>query len=315
METKKPIIYQDEQLPEIAASIEQIGYAVVKIDTVDLTQLKQTFISELSYIARDILELWTSDKFPEPVMPGLMGEYGLSQGNAAWQVRTDPTIQKVFAYLQDTDDLVCSMDAVGYSPDNAKVSGSQWLHTDQNPEITGGDFKSLQGIFYAEDSYGDRAGTVVVPGSHKDYLDHNYFQPGHFQIVNHDKYWQDAVKLEIPAGCILIYSSYLVHQGWHGPHRLCFMVSYGKKSDRSEEVRKAKIMMYLGGHRSTHWSQFAQYHGRKWFYDTEWQILPSKLTCERNTLLTHHLTSITTDPKAYRPEFDEFVPADRLKLL
>ena len=149
------------------------------------------------------------------------------------------------------------MDAVGYSSDYEKQTGQKWLHVDQNPYISGGQISSFQGIFYAEDSYGDRAGTVVVPGSHLDKLKHNYKSRGHFQIVDQNAYWRDAVKLEIPAGCLLVYTSWLVHQGWHGPHRLCFMVSYGRKIDRSEDARRAKVMMYLGGHRSTHWSQFA----------------------------------------------------------
>jgi hypothetical protein len=191
----------------------------------------------------------------------------MAQGDSAWMVRTNTGIQDVFRNLLGTDELVCSMDAIGFSTDYEVPTYRKWLHTDQHTELPGGEWTSIQSIFYAEDvpedSEGIYACTVVVPGSHR----YNNDFPGgqsHFcPVSKHSEYYEQAVRLRIKAGQLLVFSSNLVHQGWQGKHRLCYMVSYGKKSDRSEEERGRKVLMYLCGHRSNHWSQYGQLHGLK----------------------------------------------------
>lgn len=327
-----PIIHstRESDIPTITRHMNQYGYAVVRIPSIDTNYLKNLFARDMGHITDEFVpfpDLWNSNicEVPNSGHPGLLGEYGLAQGEAAWHVRTNPEIIGIFKALLDAKDVVCSMDAIGFSQDGAFLgaSNSSWLHVDQNPNVLpGGDLTSIQGIFYAENSTEGgsdtgserRAGTVVVPGSHLDWNKHNYTSKGHFQVVDQKKYVYQAVKLNIPAGCLLLFSSKLVHQGMYGEHRLCFMVSYGDRNDRTEEVRRRKVMMYLGGHRSSHWSQYGIYHGWKWQHGAEWEILIPKIIGS----FEDHIDLVEderTDPHSYEPELDSYIPANRLKLL
>jgi hypothetical protein len=321
-----PQVFDANQSIQIQTSLDDIGYAVIKIHTINTKEIKHLFRSDMEQIYGQSFEpdinIWNMP-YPPSKMPGLIGEYGLSQGNAAWKVRTDPTIQDIFKQLLQTDDIVCSMDAIGYSDDSIRSSKcSKWLHVDQNPHVYGGKFNSIQGIYYAEDTVNKndiRATTVVVPRSHHDIKEHAYKSSSHFHIVDQDKYWPDAVRLNISAGCMLIYTSKLVHQGWHGSHRLCFMVSYGKKCDRTEHARRTKVMMYLGGHRTNHYSQFAVYHGQKWEHGSDWNMLRPTLRSNMNPddrdVAESFIDDYETNATDYEDRFDSFIPNDRLMLL
>ena len=323
----KPVIYESSNIDGIKNSLEPQGFSVISISSVNLDTLKNHYVQDLLEVTGKKLtfpEIWdASVEVPEPEHYGLGGEYGIAQGNAAWYIKTNNEIIDIYQKVLNSENLVCSMDAVGFSQDKevpSELMDHIWLHVDQNPHIFGADFKSYQSIFYAEDSFGNRAGTVVVPGSHKDWNNHYYTnKKSHFQIISDPQYVERAIKLEIPAGCLLMFSSHLVHQGYYGPHRLCFMVSYGLKSDRAEEHRKRKIVLYLSGHRSNHWSQFGMYHGRK-IRENKWNVLQPQLR-ENNHLsnLLEEIQSLKDDPIAdinwYEDWYDEFVPAERLKLL
>lgn len=85
---------------------------------------KPCFLQDLYQIKygheKDIWSLIPDVDYPSPDISGLLGEYGLSHGNAAWCIRTNKEIVQVFSSLQgvESNDLVCSFDAVGYSPDD-----------------------------------------------------------------------------------------------------------------------------------------------------------------------------------------------------
>lgn len=302
-----------------------MGYVAVHIPTIDNSLLKEQYAKDLSSVTgqkRDAQNLFdVSTITPTANYAGLLGEYGLCQGDSVWMVRTDPTILSVFRHVLDSDDLVCSMDAIAFATDVPIESGPTWLHVDQNPNSRGGELNSVQGIYYAEPSITPELGpmrgtTVLVPESHKEWHTHR-FGRSHFQRVDQSKYEDDAVRVELPASTLLLFSSKTVHQGWHGPHRLCFMVSYGRKCDRDEMVRRQKVMFYLGGHRTTHWSQFGQCHGKKWFPgDDGFKMLVPRLTSEAasydsSLLLDDELVSV----EDYQPEYDTYIPADRLVLM
>jgi hypothetical protein len=306
---------------EIKAHLDNEGYAVVRVNSINLEEVKSLFckdIGEITGRAVTFPQLWNqSTEIPNSSHPGLMGEYGLSHGRAPWCVRTNKDIIALYKTLLNANDVVCSMDAIGFSQDEAYLNASHklWFHVDQNPHVEPGcDFNSIQGIFYAEDSYGERAGTVVVPGSHREWKNHKYTNNSHFQIVDQDKYATKAVKLNISAGCLLLFNSKLVHQGMYGPHRLCFMVCYGDKKDRTEKTRQHKVVMYLGGQRSSHWSQFGKYHGWKWQHGEPWNILiPATMTHYEEQI--DMIEDMVTDPGSYEPGMDDAVPQNRLALL
>ena len=327
----QPKVLSSEDTQGIQASMDNNGYCVVNIQSIDVDKLKDLFRKDLSQIVDhpvDTDKMWTmrpAIDFPRTQMTGLLGEYGLSQGDAAWHVRTNLEIQSIFSKLLKATpvDLVCSFEAIGFSTTESRIYNRKVLHVDQNPYIPGGNINSIQAIFYAESSQTSdneadpRATTVVVPGSHKDWLDHNYrLHDGHHQAVDQEKYWSKAFRLVIPAGCLLVFSSKLIHQGWSGPQQLCFMVSYGLKSDRDEDSRIRKIVMYLGGHQSTHWSQFGQYHGVKWRYGEPWKMIVPSLTASADeTWVESLLEDAIASDEWYEFEFDSYIPKDRLTLI
>jgi len=330
-----PVTYDTLKIEKIRDHLDEHGFVVVKISSIDIVHLKDLFAKDLSDITGKYIkfpELWNPCQDPGiPSSPnGMMGSYGLSQGDAAWYVRTNTDIIKTFRQLLNAQQVICSMDSIGFAQNDSYLGAqnTSWLHVDQNPNIMpGADLYSLQGIFYAEDSYGPgpeekraelkRASTVVVPGSHKFWTNHNYTnQKNHYQIVDQDHWGAHAVRLQIKAGCLLIFNSKLVHQGMIGPHRLCFMVSYGDVKDRTEKCKERKVMMYLGGHRSSHWSQFGLYHGYKWRHGEPWNMLVPRLAIDKT--LEDHLDFIEdekTNPDHYESELDQFIPVERLALL
>lgn len=328
MRTIRPEILGHQQYELIKENLHNMGYAAVHIPTIDNKMLKEQYAKDLSSItgqnlnAQNLFDV--STELPTANYAGLLGEYGLCQGDSVWSVRTDPTILSIFTHLLDvphSNDLVCSMDAIAFATDVLIESGPTWLHVDQNPNSRGGHLNSIQGIYYAEPSISPdnrvlRGTTVLVPGSHKEWHTHQ-FGRSHFVRVDQSKYEDDAVRVELPASTLLLFSSKTVHQGWHGPHRLCFMVSYGCKYDRDEMVRRQKVMYYLGGHRTTHWSQYGQCHGKKWFsgdYSLKMlipQVTPQAESFDISLMLDDELVSV----EDYQPEYDTYIPADRLVLM
>ena len=332
----EPIKFNIDQKEDIFCHLQDLGYVVIQ-NMIDSDLIQSLFKEDLREINRELPEditLWNlrpGIDYPSPNMPGLVGEWGLSHGRAAWTVRCNKNIQDVFSYLLNTENLVCSTAAIGFSTDAEPESTLSWLHVDQNPHIytpLGTDTQSLQGIVYAEDTYDiSGATTVIVSASHKSWLSHNFKSSNHFEIVNQEIYTPTAHRLKLKAGDLLIYNSKTVHQGWHGPHRLCFMVSYGRKIDRTEIVRKNKILMYLSGYRSTHWSQLSQHHGYKLYNNTdkEFNILQPEIQIGNIPIMQqNYMTSIAANmyraafpvpPNMYTTLLDYLIPIDRLSLL
>jgi hypothetical protein len=321
-----PDIFKSSDIKNIKEHLDDEGFCVVEIKSIKLDHLRKLFEQDMARITGDegckFPQLWDAKlvPVPKPAYPGLMGEYGLSQGDSAWYVRTNPEIITLYKRLLDAEQVVCSMDAVGFTQDGhfPTTKDQLWLHVDQNPNVPGADLHSIQGIFYAEDCMEHRAGTVIVPGSHKVWNTHKFTSTSHFQIVDQERYMYDARKVDVPAGCLLLWNSKLVHQGFAGIHRLCLMVCYGNKRDRTEQARQGKVVMYLGGHRGNHWSQYAMYHGWKWQHGEPWEMLAPTLRAgvdsDQDDVQTM-LEDEQTDPNCYTTEMDLLIPKDRLDLL
>lgn len=276
----------------------------------DLETLKYLFIKDLQQISPKLDNL-TPDELFNPKMDhdypggrlfGLLGEYGLCHGEAAWEVRTHSKILETYAAILDIpqDRLICSFDSIGYSTQDCETTELRWLHTDQPAEDKQTcNLKSFQGIYYATETNEHTATTVVIPRTHSVVRSRD--------SINQEKDWQKAVRLKIPADTLLIFNSKLIHQGWHGPNRLCFMICYSDKLARTEEARQLKIYMYIYGLRSTHWSQFPRIHGSKHvkgLENNEFQDLVPRLTGK----FLEHVS------KVYHPDIDELIPAERLAL-
>uniref|UniRef100_A0A6C0J7I3 Phytanoyl-CoA dioxygenase n=1 Tax=viral metagenome TaxID=1070528 RepID=A0A6C0J7I3_9ZZZZ len=114
------------------------------------------------------------------------------------------------------------------------------LHVDQTPNEPHNKLHSLQGIYYWSETIKDGATTVVIPGSHRKlWHKDNYQGVGDYSRIGlKSEYLYEPTRLIIPANSLLIFNSKLIHRGVWGPHRMCFMISFYKKKERSAAALK-----------------------------------------------------------------------------
>ena len=306
--------------------LEQNGYTIIPniLSVEERKQLLELFIDDLSEIntelntdniktLSDLFNLKKDVDYPSANFNRLLGEYGLCQGNACWYIRTNKTIQNKFAQALGTKELVCSMDSIGFSSSDCECTRVNWLHVDQfinqGPYLSS--LTSYQGIYYYSDVVNDEyATTMVVPGTHK--------QDRYTSSEGCSKLFNNALKLKVHANSLLIFNSKLVHQGWYGKNRLAFMISYGNINDRTEQVRQRKVMFYINGWRSNHWSQLATRLGFKYNVRLEDFDRSDSEFVDLNPQFTRELTlddmKLLGSP-IYQKKMDELIPPKRLALL
>ena len=73
-------------------------------------------------------------------------------------------------------------------------------------------------------------------------------------------YLQEARRIPVPRGSLLVWSSRTVHQGHAGGRRLAFPVCWEPRERRDEETLRRKIRMVLMGFASAHSAALGQKH-------------------------------------------------------
>lgn len=260
-ELYRPVVFNLDNIKESIKFLDENGFIIFSIPSINNDDLIDTFRKDLKSInknldmEKNIFDYKLNLDYPAGNMNQLLGEYGLCHGDAAWTVKCNNDIQKIFSEILNEKDLVCSFDAIGFSTNDCIETGQNWLHVDQYEGVDEWkNIKSYQGIYYATDTTDLTATTIVVPKTHNKYrLTSNV----------EEKYWKDAKRLLIKKGELVIFNSRTIHQGWYSKDRLCFMVSYAIKKERTEESLNTKIMFYKEGIRTTHWAQFPYSHGPK----------------------------------------------------
>lgn len=281
--------------------LDRHGYCVLEVLTnEECRHARELLLSDFRKIRPSIDPRATLGSLTEVEVPGHQGlllNHGITFAECASYVRTHCKVRKVFADFLDVDDdeLTCSFDALAFSPRN--VSGlpffqREWLHFDKTTGIEGSDLYCLQSTIYLQDAMDEySASIIVVPGSHKRWKDYmqNRNVSQHFVLI-YGEWASEAVKLSIPSGAMVIWTSELAHQGGIGrPHqppsllerflmslglsrppthdvpemqaqRVAVMVSYGRRSDRSPEAERNFLAMAIAGVASTHWSQLGIVH-------------------------------------------------------
>lgn len=237
------------------------GYVVVPniLSDAEYREFEEMFFRDSSEI---IPGFDASDKrtwnYPAGVK-GILRSYGFSHTDAAWYLRKCPSIQREFAKLHGTDDLVVSFDSFIVKTRPCKVE--PWFHRDQDPNP---EQPSYQGIYYHYECAENDPGTLLVPGTH------TYTDPWETRT---DKNWlmvpenlqkefqKRAVKPQIPKNSLLIFNSRTIHASSSGKNvfpdrleRLCFCVSYTPRSWRSEKTLEKKKESYAKGQSSAHWA-------------------------------------------------------------
>ncbi|CAF1465475.1 unnamed protein product [Rotaria magnacalcarata] len=174
-------VYNIEELQGGIEHLNEYGYAVFsnvlnneEVDhSVNLFWNYLENLEEPYHIQRNNSQTW--DK-PWPGAPhiGLVNRYGIGQSEFMWFIRGNPNVKKVFSHIWNSDELCVSFDGAGcfrnwHLNKEWKTSGG-WYHCDQNP------FKkpnrcSIQGLVALTDNNESTGSLVVVPESHKYFLE------------------------------------------------------------------------------------------------------------------------------------------------
>ncbi|CAF1152550.1 unnamed protein product [Adineta ricciae] len=125
------------------------------------------------HIRRDLPETW-DEPWPGSFEIGLLNTLGIGQSEFMWHIRGNPNVKKVFSHIWNSNELCVSFDGAGcfrnwHINPEWKTRGG-WYHCDQNPSSKP-DRCSIQGLVAVTDSDETTGGLVIVPHSHKHFLD------------------------------------------------------------------------------------------------------------------------------------------------
>ena len=206
---------------------------------------------------------------------------GLQHGGYAWAARLHPNVRAAYKMVHGVaseEDLCVGLDNVFFTASSARApvdSDRYWMHMDQNPSLLPSR-PCYQGLLYTWGSEGEDASTTVVwPGSHtavRDAIatDPVVQTPGHF--ITHMKLTEplrsrivqggleQARRVPVPAGSLLLFNSYLSHQGWAAGPRLAACVCWEKKEHRKQDALSRKAWMCTTGMPSAHSAVDAKVH-------------------------------------------------------
>jgi len=223
--------------------LRQYGYCVVedvftKQECIETINSMWKWLENLETgIHRNNSKTWINDNWPPHLHQGMI-HHSIAHEEFIWKNREHPNIIKVFSQIFNTDQLLSSFDGVciGRPPViDTKDMILSWLHTDQNiipsyipiDEVYDSEFYCIQGILNYEDVNDDDASLFIGKETHLTHTDlfvHNGKKPiEHWYVL--DKYDADwlinekhieFVKLNAPAGSILLFDTRNIHQGYPG---------------------------------------------------------------------------------------------------
>ncbi|CAF0947118.1 unnamed protein product [Rotaria sordida] len=141
-------------------------------------------------IQRNDPETWNKH-WPGISNLGLLNDHGIGQSEFMWYIRGKPYVKKVFSHIWNSNELFTSFDGAGCYRDwhlnkEWKTLGA-WYHCDQNP-FRKPDRCSIQGLVSLTDNDESTGGLVIVPDSHKNFIDLQF-------IVDENRLWGDFVAI------------------------------------------------------------------------------------------------------------------------
>jgi hypothetical protein len=205
--------------------------------------------------------------------PLFASDYGLPQGKCPWFVRTHDNVADIFATMFGTKELCVGMDNVFFSNDHQQqvVDGVPvdylWPHADQSVHVQpSGDWQCFQGVLYIWPSSDGSSTTVLWPKSHKsvfpDLMKQREFR-GHFCMLDKNRFLEfaeQAVRMRVPSGAMVLWNSKTLHQGWEGGPRLAVPVCLEPRKRRSEIALASKHEACRKGLPTTHWASLGKMH-------------------------------------------------------
>lgn len=238
-------------------------------------------------VVQKVLNSFPLDNIPIGSM--FFSDWGIAQGRLAWKTRLHRNVQKVFTSIYDDcspSDLCTGTDVIFFEnrdPPKQQLETRLWPHTDQNRFVLpGGDHRIFQSLVYiwgsADPATRDNASTTVVwPKSHKQQYDELMNSRDWSNSRSHycrwpeekwDEFSQNARRVPVPSGAMLVFASNLIHQGWNPVpvssstserqpgcgRRLSIPISMEPKALRSHEALSEKISALVSGNPTTHWA-------------------------------------------------------------
>jgi len=225
-------------------------------------------------------------------MAGFAVDRCLCHGEFAWAVRKHARVHDVFKAMFGDAPLVTSMDVPFFTPsDVGKGPACPWgsAHVDQNLHDSRGDLGTIseyQGVLYAWACRpeNESTATVVWPRSYREgdetcpyatlmedqaskrlgQFGMHYTQlemmAGDGQLDLKKRFLQEARRVPVPAGGLLLWNSKTVHTGAQRGPRLAQPVCLEPLARRSEHERLGKLRMAALGLPSMHWASHAIQH-------------------------------------------------------
>ena len=214
---------------------------------------------------------------------------GIPQGHFAWGCRTNPNIRKVFASIHSLpeNELCVGMDTAFYTNPalpEAQESNKLWPHADLNLAVPqSGEWPVYQSLLYIQGSNlsPGRSTTVIWPKSHTNDFTALMSDPGvqsrgqnshqHYSPISdmsnpdnaaqlNAQYLNQARRIPVPPGSLLVWSSRTIHQGHAGGRRLAMPVCWEPLSRRPSSTLQRKLRMVIMGHATTHSAALGDQH-------------------------------------------------------
>jgi len=243
--------------------LETEGYVVIQniIDNTQNEELIEIFKKEWNKVSPNFnwnnKKTWTLDNSPMIWSKGSAVYNGFGHSEFMWKLRINKNVQEPFKKIFKTQDIVTSFDGFNVFLSNTQQS-TKWLHQDQR---SNDNRLSIQGAINLKPVDKNDAGFVVVPKSHITHVP----PPSNNDWILLDKkdvHYKKAVKLLIPANCLVLWNSKTIHantgmtnklKNMH-LNRLTAYITFCPKSRRSQEMFNKRIGGYLKAESTSHWA-------------------------------------------------------------
>lgn len=260
------------------------GYAIVKdvaspSDRALAMEFLWQFLHENAGLDRSDPSSWSDENFERVgcIGTGIIDGAGIGQSDFLWHLRLLPSVQRAFARIWDTEDLITSFDAASvfrpWQHDQLGFTRTHggWYHVDQGRGMPGS-LQSVQGLVSILDADASTGGLVVIPGSHKKHEElvrFQYTDDNYVSVPASDPILELPKKLvTCQAGDLVLWDSRCVHCNAPGryilgaapsqsaPVELLRAVGYvcmTPKSKASEVVLQQRRQAYRDRLTTSHW--------------------------------------------------------------
>ncbi|GMH94664.1 hypothetical protein TrVE_jg1993 [Triparma verrucosa] len=229
-------------------------------------------------VSRGDPSTWASEGWPATVEGGILPYFSSGQSSAAWSIRSNEKVKRIFRRFWGTENVLTSFDGLLVWRRSVKTECG-WFHIDQNPVEKPG-FETVQGLVNLVDGGVTTGGNVLISTSHKDFPQHYRENPLYasrladlngddwLEVVSADPILsryeaeEKIVRLELERGDVLLWDSRVVHCSNSSEtdeeevdriERAAVLVSMMPEDQVSENCRKVRRAAVDAGRTGSHW--------------------------------------------------------------